>query len=133
MSQTKKPNAARMLLAAAAVFVCLLTVAPSASALICGNAGGTICCGSQTSLPVRWIYLSTWAVPSSGSSTWQYWARRYDFNNVLTYNVERATGGNWSFDNNGFHGWRGTRIYRAKSTQMNYSISQATNASSCFG
>ena len=82
---------------------------------------------------MRWIYLSKWAMPPSGSSTWQYWARRYDFNNVLRYNVERATGGNWSFDNNGFHGWRGTRIYRAKSTQMNYSISQATNASSCFG
>jgi hypothetical protein len=123
----------RALLAPPVLLACALVLAAAApAATICGNAGGTICCGSQTSLPVRWIYLSTWAVPASGSSTWQYWARRYDLNNVVTYNSERPYGGNWSFDNNGYHGWRGTRIYRSKSASMSYSISQATNYT-CFG
>jgi hypothetical protein len=117
-----------------AAIVTAVALAPSAAAVMsCGNAGGSICCGSSYQLPVRWIYLSTWAVPASGSSTWQYNAMRYDQYDNVTYNVSRPTGGNWSFDNNGFHGWRGTKIYRGGSPIMDTSISQATNASSCFG
>ena len=111
----------------------LLAPTATLAAMSCGNAGGSICCGSSYQLPVRWIYLSSWAVPASGSTTYQYWARRYDDNNNLTWNEERPTGGNYNFDNNGFHGWRGTRIYRAKSPNINTSISQATNAATCFG
>jgi hypothetical protein len=59
--------------------------------------------------------------------------KRHDLlNNVVTYNSERPYGGNWSFDNNGYHGWRGTRTYRSKSASMSYPISQATNYT-CFG
>lgn len=44
----------------------------------------------------------------------------------------RVLGRNSSFDNNGYHCWRGTRIYRSKSALMSYSISQAINYT-CFG
>jgi hypothetical protein len=98
---------------------------------LCGTAGGSICCGSQVRLNLRWIYLSSWAVPATGSK-WEYWARRLNSSDSITYNSRRANGGNWTFDNNGYHGWRATAIYRQKSALMNFSISQATKET-CTG
>jgi hypothetical protein len=114
-----------------ATLVIGLVLTSTAAAVVCGTAGGRICCGSQVQLNVRWIYLSSWAVPSTGSK-WEYWARRLNSDFAITYNSRRANGGNWTFDNNGFHGWRATAIYRAKSALMDMSISQYS-AETCFG
>lgn len=90
----------------------------------CGNAGGTICCGNQTWLPLRNVAVSYWY----GDPGFHYYARRQDSSGTLTCNQYLYNGGNWSFDN-GVDVVRGTGIYRGEQAQINFAISQASHTS----
>jgi hypothetical protein len=113
----------RLCILPVAIWLSALIFASAAAAdVVCGNTGGTICCGSQVWLPIRHVAVSYW----SGDAGKSYYARRRDSTGKLTYDYFKSTGGNWSFDN-GVDAYRGTGIYRDGSTLMNFAMSQVSH------
>jgi hypothetical protein len=105
-----------------AVLSFLLFAGTAAADVACGNTGGTLCCGSQVWLPIRNVAVSYW----TGSAGHNYYARRHDSNDIITYDHYQYNGGNWSFDNGG-DVYRGTGIYYAGQTLINFAESQVSH------
>ena len=122
---SKQEDEVRVALAViAALMVSAFCVASAGADVACGNAGGTICCGNQTWLPIRNVAVSYWY----GDPGLHYYARRQDSSGVLSYNQYIYNGGNWNFDN-GVDVYRGTGIYRGEAATDNFAISQASHTS----
>jgi hypothetical protein len=113
----------RIVCAAAAGLSLVMALAPVAEAdVLCANTGGTICCGSQTWLPIFNVAVSYW----TGDAGKHYYARRQDSSGTLTYNQYVYNGGNWNFDN-GTDVPRGTGMYRGEQPLMNFAESESSH------
>jgi hypothetical protein len=87
-----------------------LIFAAVASATVCNNFGGTICCGNQS-----WgSFTHTNAASWFGDPGKRYYARRRDLNFNLTFNQLMPNGGSL-FRDFGAVNLRGTGLYRESS------------------
>jgi hypothetical protein len=108
----------RFLAVAIAVLGASLIIVGAASATICNNFGGTICCGNQS-----WgSFTNTNAASWSGDAGKRYYARRRDTNFNLTFNQLMPNGGSL-FKHFGVVNFRGTGLYRGEQPLMNYAVS----------
>lgn len=123
MNGRSKGWSRRLVVLFAATSVSLVLVG-AASATICNNFGGTICCGSQSWGSFTHTNSASWY----GDPGKRYYARRRDINFTLTFNLLMPNGGSL-FRDFGTVAFRGTGLYRGEQPIMNYSVSDATTTS----